>query len=98
MVQLSVRLANFSAQRRVTCESVQQLEMRFGIEERLLISLSVNVHEKRAQIAQQRVCGELVVDEDLIATRRRNFATNDQLGGRSKTGVFEYDVRARDLA
>ena len=42
--------------------------MCFGIEQRLLISLPVNVDEKRTQIAQQRVRGELIVDEDLVAT------------------------------
>ena len=49
-------------------ESIEQLEMCFRVEERLLVSLSVNVYQERTQVAQQRVCCELVVDEDLVST------------------------------
>ena len=40
--------------------------MRFGIEQCLLIALTVNVYEKLAQVAQQRLRSELIVDEYLV--------------------------------
>ncbi len=71
--------------------------MRIGIEERLLVSLPMNVYEKRTQIAQQRLRGELVVNEDLVTTGGGNFAANDQLVAILQTGIFEecFELRIR---
>ena len=41
--------------------------MRVGVEQGLLLALPVNVYEKRSEVAQQRLRGELVVDEYLIS-------------------------------
>ena len=40
--------------------------MSVRVEECLLIALAVNVYQKRAQVAQQRLRGELIVDEYLV--------------------------------
>ena len=72
--------------------------MCFGIEECLLISLPVNVDEKRPQIAQQRVGRELIVDEDLVATGRGDLATNDQFVKWLPDRRFQADLQAQDLA
>ena len=56
------------ARRFIAGESIEYLEVRLGIEKRLLLALTVNVDEIRSQIAQQRLRGELVIDENLVAS------------------------------
>src|SRR6185369_15677447 len=72
--------------------------MRLGIEKRLLIPLPVNVDEKRAQIAEQRVCGELIVDEDLVSAGGRNLAANYEFVRGRQTCIikerFEFRIRS----
>ena len=51
--------------------------MSVGVEERLLIALAVNVYQKRAQVAQQRLGSELIVDEYLIAAARGKFTPDN---------------------
>jgi hypothetical protein len=79
---LLVRLGNFVAQRGVSRKSIKQFEMRFGIEKRLLISLAVNIDKERPQITQQRVCGELIVDKDLVSPGGRNLTANYEFTAR----------------
>src|SRR5204863_495949 len=42
-----------------------------------LSALAVNIDEERTQIAQQRLRGQLIVDEDLVAAGAGDFATDD---------------------
>ncbi len=63
--------------------------MCLRIEERLLITLPVNVDEVRSKIAQQRLRGELIVNKDLVTPGRGEFATNDQFISRSQPGIFK---------
>src|SRR5215216_4307231 len=47
------------------------------IKERLLFALPVNVYEKRSEVAQQRLCRKLMVDEYFISTIGGKLAAND---------------------
>jgi hypothetical protein len=69
--------------------------MRIRIEECLLFSLTVDVDEKRTQVAQQRLGGELVVDKDLVTSGRGDFAANDQFIAILETGVFQESFKLR---
>src|SRR5689334_12572806 len=84
-----ISLSHFRTQRAIARKSVEYFEVCFGIEKRLLIALTVDVDEIRSQIAKQRLGGELVIDENLVASSRGQLATNDQLVGRTKTRVLE---------
>jgi hypothetical protein len=69
--------------------------MCFRIEQRLLIALPVNIDKIRTQIAQQRLRGKLVVDEDLVSPGGSDLAPNDQLGSQIKSGVFKQQLQLR---
>src|ERR1043166_6287999 len=90
-----VSLSDFGPQWTIAGESVEYLEMCFRIEKGLLIALPVNIDEVRTQIAQQQLRGELIVDEDLVASAVGELATNDQLVSRTQACIFEdgFEIR-----
>src|SRR6266850_1524013 len=53
--------------------------MSVRVEERLLIALAVNVYQKWAQFAQQRLGSELIVDEYLVAAAGGKFTPDNYL-------------------
>src|SRR6185295_12866188 len=60
---------------RANCpKGVEQFEMSINIEKRLLLTLTVDIDEERAQLSQQRLCGKLMVDEDLVSAGGGEFA------------------------
>src|SRR5918992_828565 len=90
-----MRFSHFAAQTVTDRKRIKQLEMRMRTEKRLLISLPVNVDEKLAQLTQERMRSELVVDEDLVASRRRELAPHDQLFTKIHAGVFQQPFEIR---
>ena len=59
--------------------------MRARIEQRRLLALPVNVHEKRSDAFEKSLRHRLAVDEDAVLSGQRKLASNDQLA------VFELD-------
>src|SRR2546423_10505351 len=53
--------------------------MSVRVEERLLIALAMNVYQKWAQVAQQRLRSELIVDEYLVAAAGGKFSPDNYL-------------------
>src|SRR2546421_13075901 len=64
-----VARSNFLTRISETCVGVQNFKMRVRVEERLLFALPVYVNEERTDFAQERQCGELMIDEDSVSTR-----------------------------
>src|SRR5215213_6664690 len=83
------------AQGTIAGESVEYLEMRLRIEQRLLIALAVNIDQIRTQVAQQRLGGELVVDEGLVTSGGGKLTTDDQLVSCAQPCILEQRLEIR---
>src|SRR5262249_13657874 len=64
------------SKRRDTRVCIQQLQMCRRVEERLLIALAVNIHQKRLQLFEQRLGSNLVIDKDLVSAASRQLASD----------------------
>ena len=67
------------ALRRQSGELVEQIEMRGGIEQHLVLVLPVQIDERAGGLAQRRARDERAVDEGAAASLRRDLAADDHL-------------------
>src|SRR5215510_6359169 len=74
-------------------EVIKDQPVRFGVEQRLLIALTVDVDKERPKLTKERLSRELIVDEDLASPAGRQLSPNDQL---STFAWFEIDTRRRE--
>lgn len=78
---------------------VNQVELIAGVEQTLLVMLSVDIQQKWSEILQCRNSRRLIVDENAISSIAGNLAANDNFGAfRIKANALEAvcDVRLED--
>ena len=78
----------------VSGERVEQREVLRRIEQRLVLVLSVQIDERRAELAQRRGRRERVVDERAAAALRRDLAAHDDL---APVGPLEDGLHGRGV-
>ena len=81
----------------MSSKSVQEVDVIGFVQERLMVVLAMQVHERVSQLAQRPSRGKHVIDERTAATLSRNLAADDDLAaiGPFEDGLDRPDVLAR---